>query len=225
MKTTMTLLLAVLLSLGFAVTSFAAGTDGTILGSSHDLSGKNIGSDEVCIFCHTPHNAVDSSGNGVPLWSMTDSPSSTFIPYTSTTFDGGTVTALAGPTLVCMSCHDGVVAMNNALMTNVDPLDDPAEAVMGSNSSALIGIDLSNDHPVGFDYALSLANDNGEGVGGATEIKPLTSPIGSVTIADVLWGTIMTCASCHDVHNPGAGGYFLLQTNFKSGLCLACHAK
>jgi hypothetical protein len=40
--------------------------------------------------------------------------------------------------------------------------------------------------------------------------------------------SIMTCASCHDVHNkevPANQRFFLVQTNQDSALCLVCHNK
>ncbi|WP_298440148.1 cytochrome C [Geobacter sp.] len=66
--------------------------------------------DEVCIFCHTPHNAKPA----VPLWNKAN-PTQAFRMYTSSS----TLSAEAkrdrqpGPeSLLCLSCHDGRTAIN-----------------------------------------------------------------------------------------------------------------
>ncbi len=202
MKSIGTLLLAVLLSLGFAVTSFAA-----IAGTAHDLSGTG-GNTQICVFCHTPHNA-DATVD--PLWNATLS-TATFTAYSSSTFDG-TVNAdpVIGPSRLCMSCHDGTVAIDSAIGGTTNFI----------TGDALIGTDLTNDHPIGFDY------DTAQGLD--AEIQPSTVALGTGVISDFLFddgtGTaIMTCATCHDVHND-TNGSFLLTGNTNSALCLSCHIK
>jgi len=211
MKTMIQLVLVTILSLGFAVTSFAG-----IKGSAHDLTAlAGTGSDEICIYCHTPHNSTE--GNGVPLWSMTVSAGNTgYTPYSSQTLDAQIGTdVLVGPSRVCMTCHDGTIAMNSAVVGAT-----PVTMSSIEGTTAALGTDLSNDHPIGFDYtAVSVTAD--------TEIKDEdTSPLGNGMIVDALFqGTTMTCASCHEVHEPGDSGYFLLTENDGSNLCLACHDK
>lgn len=200
MKTTGTILLAILLSLGFAVTSFAA-----IAGTAHDLSTTGS-SDQICVYCHTPHNA---DATVEPLWNATLS-TSTFTAYTSSTFDG-TVSGdpVIGPSRLCMSCHDGTVAIDSAIggTTFINP------------GGALLGTDLTNDHPIGFDYDAAQGLD--------AELQPSTAPLGSGDIASHLFGAnnIMTCATCHDVHGVIGVPSFLLETNDGSALCLKCHIK
>lgn len=211
MKTTITIVLAVILGLGLAVTSFAG-----IAGSAHDLTGlAGTGSDEICIYCHTPHNSTN--GNGVPLWSMTVSAGTTgYTSYSSQTLDATIPEdVLVGPSRICMTCHDGTIAMNSAVVgASAVTMDSIAD------TTAVLGTDLSNDHPIGFDYsAISVSVD--------TEIRDENAnPLGNGMIVDALYqGTTMTCASCHEVHEPGDSGYFLLTENVASALCLACHDK
>lgn len=218
MKTTrifMTLLIAVLLSLGFSVTSFAS-----IAGSSHDLSTFNPAmSDEICAFCHTPH--FKGTTLTYPLWSATVQTSATFTPYSSPTFDGAASLLAAGndpligPSRLCMSCHDGTIGIDSAFGGNSLI---PAGARVGS------GGDLSSDHPIGFDYT---AVAGGGGTGLDAEIREQTTSYAGGFISDYLFeGTIMTCASCHDVHEEnGLDGKFLLVDNAGSALCLGCHIK
>jgi len=201
MKTTGTILLAILLSLGFAVTSFAA-----IAGTAHDLS--YLANDQICVYCHTPHNA-DSTVE--PLWNA-DLSTATFTAYTSSTFDGSaTMDAdpVIGPSRLCMSCHDGTVAIDSAIggTTSI------------GTGGALLGVDLTNDHPIGFNYNAAQGLD--------AEIQPSTAVLGSGVISDFLFGAnnIMTCASCHDVHGVTGVGQFLLEDNAGSALCLRCHIK
>lgn len=215
MKIIIKLALATILSLGFAVTSFAL-----IDGSSHDLSTGGSGlAGQICSYCHTPHNAGDYGiGNGLgsdtyPLWSMTAVASTAgYDSYSSPTFDGDTDTAvdpLIGPTRLCMSCHDGTIAVDNAVVTN---------STNFMTGARVLGTDLTNDHPVGFVYADSVQYDG--------EIEDVDSALGTSggTIGDYLYEGVMTCASCHDVH-AGEVSNFLLVANGESALCLACHIK
>ncbi|AJE02472.1 cytochrome c3 family protein [Geobacter pickeringii] len=66
--------------------------------------------DQVCVFCHTPHNAKPS----VPLWNKVN-PTQTFRMYTSSPTLSPTAKAVTAPgpeSLLCLSCHDGRTAIN-----------------------------------------------------------------------------------------------------------------
>ena len=82
-----------------------------ILGSKHDLSAVGPGpikaatEAEVCLFCHTPHRALDV----VPLWNHEMS-QATYTPYTSSTKKAA-VGQPSGASKLCLSCHDGTVAL------------------------------------------------------------------------------------------------------------------
>ncbi|MBN2792995.1 MAG: hypothetical protein JXQ81_10845 [Desulfuromonadales bacterium] len=215
MRTTMKLITALLLSCVFAVPTFAE-----IAGSSHDLSDGGAGlTGQICSYCHTPHNAKEfgidngAGSDSYPLWSMNEIADDTgYTSYSSPTFDGDDNTAvdpLAGPSRLCMSCHDGTIAIDNAVVANSTNL---------MTGQRVLGTDLSNDHPVGFVYADSVTLDG--------EIQDVDQPLGPSggTIGDYLYEGIMTCASCHDVH-AGEVSNFLLMNNGESALCLACHIK
>src|ERR1700688_3710166 len=62
-----------------------------------------------CTFCHAPHSGI---GANTPLWNQTLS-SQTYTPYTSTTYkqQGSTQPILGKSTSLCLSCHDGTVAI------------------------------------------------------------------------------------------------------------------
>ncbi|MDX2494990.1 MAG: cytochrome c3 family protein, partial [Desulfuromusa sp.] len=63
------------------------------------------------------------------------------------------------------------------------------------------------------------------------EIQPSSAALGSGNIVDFLFdsgsgtNTIMTCATCHDVHGVTGVSSFLLESNAGSVLCLRCHIK
>ena len=66
---------------------------------------------QICIFCHTPHNAQPS----YPLWNKV-LPTQTFKLYTasstlSSVAKGASLTADSA-SLLCLSCHDGKTAIN-----------------------------------------------------------------------------------------------------------------
>jgi hypothetical protein len=79
--------------------------------SKHNLSISSPGDvhatteSDICIFCHTPHNAT---GDG-PLWNHQMS-SAAYQPYTSSTLKA-TVGQPTGASRLCLSCHDGTVAL------------------------------------------------------------------------------------------------------------------
>ena len=181
---------------------------GQITGTAHDFSGVAWNaSDEICIVCHTPHNAVVETN--APLWNHT-STTATYTLYTSTTLDA-TVAAPDGSSKMCMSCHDGTVAYDSF---------GGATGVTSATGGALIGTDISDDHPVSFTYDAALAGADGELFDPTTEITDLGGTISN----DLLLGGKMQCASCHDVH--GTGNASLLHiANTNSALCLTCHNK
>ncbi len=74
----------------------------------------DIKSTRICVFCHTPHNAT----LGVtPLWNRKLS-SATYTPYSSSSLDaetilGGPLGQPGGSSKLCLSCHDGTLAIGN----------------------------------------------------------------------------------------------------------------
>jgi len=214
-------------ALAFCATQVLAGlAPGTgIVGSKHDM---NIASNpdsqnRVCAFCHTPHHALDdATADYLPLWSH-ELTSLTYTDYTSITFDGAGHMAgdsLTGPSRLCMSCHDGAIAVDQhygGIGTDVRSGDSWGEIGVGA------GGDLSNDHPIGFDYiAIAGVIDDEIRLATATVTNPNV-----VDIAELLWdGQWMTCSSCHDVHNTDANeDYFLYNQQANSAICMTCHIK
>lgn len=237
-------LCTVALGLGFAASSFAA--TGGIVSSKHNMNNyiNGVGTDRtapvgltedsqgrVCAFCHTPHHAAeDMTADYLPLWSRTLS-DGTFSEYDSVTFRdysgaGAIDDPVVGPSRLCMGCHDGVIAVDAYYGSEgtAGTAEGDGWGEIGIGLGDMFGGNLSNDHPIGFDYVAAAAADS--------EIKDADTAKfkGTLAVADVLWeGTVMTCATCHDVHNgPNVAdgqGYFLYDTQVNSAFCITCHEK
>jgi hypothetical protein len=216
MRKLLILFLAMALLAGLSAISFAE-----ISGSVHDFSTSAWSGGQICLPCHAPHNVATPVIP--PLWNH-EVTTATYIVYDSPTLDAGPLGQPAGSTLLCLSCHDGTVA--------VDSFGGATGSTFISGPSNL-GTDLSNDHPISFTYDTALATTDG----GLWDPANTTVTIGSGgftrsgTIQDVmLQADQLQCASCHDVHNDfvagGIGGDPLLLISKQSSLiCLTCHNK
>ena len=233
-----------ILSAGGAIAGTAPGTG--IVGSVHDMntiSGlRNDVEGRVCAFCHTPHHALpDPTGDQQPLWShkYTDYIKN-WIPYQSPTLQSNVTDPLMGPSRLCMSCHDGVVAADQhygGIQTgfNQNLLSDTWDGRTIGKATDGTNADFSNDHPIGFSYTAAQTADVGSGLFVATGRHFINNNRNaSLTVADVLMdGEFMTCATCHDVHNKDnanntiASGrnYLVYAPQDASALCLTCHNK
>lgn len=216
------------LGTGLLMTALVPGiASATIVGSGHDLSAVAAGTtDQICIYCHTPHNA-DTTVTDAPLWNHEVATTAGYTMYTgpSGTLNAVTASSPTGISRLCMSCHDGTLAVDSygGLTGNVK---------IGSiNANADFGTDLSNDHPISFTYDDALATEDGELFAPSTETVAVGS--GSFTQSGtiqtvLLFSDVMECASCHDVHNTqvsSTGLYMLRDEMASSELCLNCHNK
>ena len=194
-----------------------------ITGSAHDFKANSWSSQEpsysgeICAACHTPHNASTTVADA-PLWDHEVSVSTGFQMYTSTTLDATLVTAPGGISLLCLSCHDGTVALDSFGGVT-------GTTSMATTADAYFSKDLRNDHPISITYnaALNTADD------GVNDPTTTLSGLGLNIDDDMLFGgasDLLECASCHDVHNDDATTVSLLRiTNEDSALCLTCHNK
>jgi predicted CXXCH cytochrome family protein len=120
--------------------------------------------------------------------------------------------APSGISALCLSCHDGTVAVDAYGGSNGNAANeiDVLAAWDGVGAGMLDG-DLSSEHPISMVY--SAAGETGTGFQSA--------PLDGVK----LFNTKVECASCHDVHNQSIGTGLLVNTNVGSELCLDCHIK
>jgi len=191
----------------------------SIVGSHHDLSSTGHGAtygqtlDQVCIFCHAPHNADLAAA---PLWNRDDS-GETFTMYNvtntgSTTLDMVVATSPDPFSAACLSCHDGVTALDALINTPYGYATNGAVMSWGQ-----VDTDLTNDHPISIAYNVGLDTEFETIVD--VELAGLDLYPGSVGTDQV------ECSTCHDVHDEDTYGAFLRMDNAGSAMCLACHIK
>jgi hypothetical protein len=227
--------------------------------TKHNLSTSGPGTvkatseSQVCVFCHTPHAAENIPK--APLWNRKLS-GATYTTYTSSSIEADAVELAAGPggtSKLCLSCHDGTMALGNVNVLGGQA--NPTIALSGTGAGGtmapgsgsttgftrLLGVNLTNDHPISFTYDAALAARDGE----------LRVPDGTVTGTRSpgvkpklpLESGQMQCSTCHDPHvreTDAAKGpaKFLrlnrLQEQAPAGgafseagdiVCLACHDK
>ncbi len=75
-----------------------------------DVARNNYG--EVCVYCHTPHGG--NAGVQAPLWNRTINITS-YTVYSGTLASGQTVTQPGASSLMCLSCHDGTIAIDSVI--------------------------------------------------------------------------------------------------------------
>lgn len=213
-----------------AMLACSAGAVG-ITGTKHDLSTsgggtiKSTDQTEICVFCHTPHDALKN--DNIPLWNHTLSTTATYGIYTSPTMNanmagadlGGVTVATAAVSNLCLSCHDGSVAVNSMNNpSNTTPTTTMAGGIVSITGAANLGSAtdaLKNDHPVNFTYDATLVTADGG----------LKNP--ATLVGAKLYANKVQCASCHDVHSSAdpSGKAFLRVSMTGSALCFACHSK
>jgi predicted CXXCH cytochrome family protein len=199
--------------------------------------------DRICIYCHAPHHTItmaQASSAGLtyfPLWNhdLTTIPS--YTPYTdndgtdipnniSHQLNAAPLTTTPGSiSKLCLSCHDGSVAVSSyGNFGNAGShYNTGSITTTGTRFAIGEGGDLSNHHPIGFDYDTVAAIDDEIRDSGNDLLG--NNPYG-LTINDLLYGGKMECASCHDVHNTkNTGTKFTWVADTNSNLCLSCHAK
>jgi predicted CXXCH cytochrome family protein len=181
-----------------------------------------FGTRQVCVFCHTTHNGDQTMG---ALWNHETNPSQSYDMYDSPTIDMPQSNSPHKGSLVCLSCHDGTIAVNS--LNNLpgpegagnfgtpggSALDGAGR--LTTSSDAYVGTDLSDDHPVGITYNASLDPTGFVAKTGDTAAYPdrLLSE-----------GLYVECISCHNPHDDTYSD-FLVESNANSDLCTRCHTK
>jgi predicted CXXCH cytochrome family protein len=201
----------------------AQGRTSDVVGSKHDLSlgggaaSRATTETQPCVFCHTPHDATPAR----QLWNHASSAatygtygSSSYqsgsTPGTFNTFPGTSAPQPSGSAKLCLSCHDGTIAVNATI-------NNGTIAMAGNTfipATASLGTDLSNDHPVSFARNTS-----------ATE---LVDPPANDAVHLETGTRYVQCVSCHDPHSQRLDptvGKFLVKGNRASALCVTCHRR
>lgn len=235
MKKTAQIVGSLVLFLGLVCPAWAKGTS-DVANTIHNLSSTNTtlsqyaadNVDEVCVFCHTPHGGLLTG----PLWNRSSPDAGSFTHYNSATLS----TYLTGlsvsrnindESLICMSCHDGSVAVDH-LINDPNSLNGaPIEIFFGNTDVTIVDVfgtasriggsqsntsgtgDLSDDHPISFSYD-SVLSDPMYSAGGSKDgqlrdvgtVGDTTSALGWKNEGVRFFGADhrVECSSCHDPH-------------------------
>lgn len=234
-----------MLALLFSGSLLQAQSSPDIASTRHNLSVTGTGDvkadseSQVCVFCHTPHAASQFPGS--PLWNKQLS-TSTYTTYTSKSLDAETISgqlaAPGGSSKLCLSCHDGTMALGTVnsvggeqnvtiSLSGTGPGGTlPPGAGIQTGFTRDLDLDLRNDHPISLTYDITLVNLDGElfdpltaahlgtrspGNNFPIPLEP-TGPAGEAQVQ---------CGSCHDPHvnDPAetAGIKFLRLNRFQQG--------
>lgn len=166
---------------------------------------------QICAFCHTPHGA--NNAPKTPLWNRQLS-TATYTPYTSTSMDAIDIGQPEGKSKLCLSCHDGTIALGqvNVLNRVEDPsidftgpgltADDTIPAGphgAGSGFTRRLGVDLTNDHPISFTFDSAQAERDGE-LYDPARVEHLGNRERGFSPTLPLEDNQVECTSCHDPH-------------------------
>jgi hypothetical protein len=197
------------------LTALAGTARAQITNSMHDFSANSWSGGEICKPCHTPHFAQPSTLSGA-LWNHA------VTNATYTLFGGGVgtaVTDLDTNSRLCLSCHDGTVALDSFGGTTGTTFI-PARSNLGT--------DLSDDHPIGStaiyptgtstSFNPQNASHQVVSAWGTLRLRSWVDPTGTTQY-------VVGCRSCHDPHNRGNYGHMLQFSNAASHVCLTCHIK
>jgi predicted CXXCH cytochrome family protein len=176
----------------------------------------------ICIFCHTPHNASAA----IPLWNHELSQVEDYINYWSPTLMSYASTEEAPPidgfSKLCLSCHDGTVALGALVNRGGDILDTTPD-YLTSGMAGYLGTDLSGGHPISiiFNQALVIKRSEEDDL---LQLKwPITDKYVKLYPTQGSYG--VQCTSCHDPHggrgDPDAPPFWQKKTY--NDVCLVCH--
>ena len=186
--------------------------------SEHNFSSKGWSGGEICKPCHTPHFAIE----GVPrLWNHT----LTTAAYTMHEGPGTAEDNFDVVSRMCLSCHDGTVAL--------DSFGGQAGGTEFIGATANLGTDFEDDHPVGTDAyyppptvpswwssSFQPTTGTGSGVGtGANALRLKAFDDNGTT------RYLVGCTTCHNAHNRGNYPHMTAISNASSNMCLVCHIK
>ncbi|MHC4645246.1 MAG: cytochrome c3 family protein, partial [Planctomycetota bacterium] len=164
-----------------------SGAGGAIKGSPHDLSTR--GRRDACSYCHTPHGALAKT----PAWSHRLS-TAVYKIYQSSSLEAK-VGQPTGESKMCLSCHDGTVALTHTTKGG-------AGGAYIASGAANLGTDLSDDHPISFVYSDSLSAEDPQIKLASTLPQPLKL----------------------DSAHENEFGKFLVMSNQRSAMCTSCHS-
>ncbi len=220
-------------------------------GTARDAESQPGGTSEICVFCHTPHGASTTGGGfKAPIWNrnLDYQATRTYQLYDqvwSFSFEGALNDAVGqrptGYSRLCLSCHDGTVALGNLInapgsggykgnipMTgNLGPGSTiPPGSGDLTGDTRRLGLDLRNDHPISFKFDQALVVQDQELVNPGPALQspakvsdttPL-SPLRRYPGNDPTTYDSVQCTSCHNPHQVNypkflRANWFHMETN------------
>lgn len=164
-----------------------------LAGTPHDFSrlGPNTAQGDLgpCSYCHTPEGRVLEGDV---------SSAASYRVYGADGRGPQLSGAPSGPSLLCLSCHDGSMA------------GDATNRTVTS-----LGKDLTNDHPISLEYDPLMDGSLHSAADVIAAGLKLHGEGGRFSVE---------CTTCHDPHDNSLGS-FLRRSNEGSRLCFTCHNK
>jgi cytochrome c553 len=208
------LIISLLLLLAMSTVSYAVSISDPA--NPHNMSNTSAGvkaaptlsggTDQICVFCHTPHSAAPQT----PLWNRPDPTTATFPVYGQpleinrdaaaialTGYDSGSSDYPNGTSRMCLSCHDGATSIGVVLNGAPITMESGSETI--TNVAAII--DLASSHPISFKYdnavwsTLLEPNKTGE----------YQLPFNPLIDTPLDAAERMQCTTCHDPHEDTSG--------------------
>ncbi len=216
----------------FGINLFAISGPHAVITSSSSTLTDNA---QICVYCHTPHGA-NLAYSPAPLWNK-PSTTTVFTMYGATSSGVSGVTMAGTPTdaspsgasMACLSCHDGVSALNSVINAPGSGRYNTTGSFIGTNpplAATMVGVpykavglggNMKDDHPISIEY-----------IPGRGSLRPINTPVigifGASVISDLLKNGKVQCTSCHDPHGTPYNEY-LRNGNTNSELCVTCHNK
>lgn len=176
-----------------------------------------VNEQQICVFCHTPHGAQLQASVPTPLWNRSLS-TAVYTPYSSASIDATDINQPGGSSKLCLSCHDGTLAIGSVNVLNGSFTDRigttpeiamsgtdaqgrmPAGAGVSTGFTRNLGTDLSNDHPISFTFDSALSTKDGELRDPAKVTFIGNRQPGKVAPVLPLENNQVQCSSCHDPH-------------------------
>jgi predicted CXXCH cytochrome family protein len=164
-----------------------------------------------CAYCHAPHSGL---GGVTPLWNQQLS-KTTYTPYTSTTYHqvGNTQPPLGVTSSLCLSCHDGTVAVGQTAAYG------KVTTVGAWTPGDTFGQDLTSSHPFSL---VTPIKDTADLQASLVSSGTTADPLHKVNLVS---GNV-ECTSCHDPHTQSIDTIaqdFLVRDGSNGQICLACH--
>ncbi|MBD3867897.1 MAG: cytochrome c3 family protein [Acidobacteria bacterium] len=207
--------------------AIALGQGSDIANTPHNLSASGPGSikatseTEICKFCHVPHNSRSAEA----LWAQQLSEAIYRTPPIRTGESQlQTAPQPGGSSRLCLSCHDGTVAMGE-ISGSRGRIRMAGRQKFQPGDPGYLGTDLSGSHPVSFEISARPIGAESPAIDiGLHEVSAIISN----TVAPLDANNKMQCTTCHDPHSdayyrPGIVPRFWVAPTVQE-VCTSCHA-